>query len=168
MLRSQPHYLTGPLNHLAIKFFALAVYITMYLRDCESKVYGKLGIDWEAYDVKVINETEAAARNVWGLAIRTDSKYFLSCLRTMMKNNFANKAGRRKTGVAGAFAKVVRYVRYGSNILQYAKLLVQPHDFVSPLPRSEWLNIAPNPGDISGIKLAGAKPTSLRATVSAN
>jgi magnesium-protoporphyrin IX monomethyl ester (oxidative) cyclase len=162
MLRSQPQYLRGPLNHLAIKFFTLAVYITMYLRDCESKVYGKLGIDWEKYDVKVINETEAAARNVWGLAIRTDSAYFLACLRKMMRNNFANKAGRTTTGFAAVQAKAMRFVRYGSNIVQYAKLMLQPHDFVEPLARSSWINIAPDPADISGIKLAGAQPTSLR------
>ena len=162
MLRSQPQYLKGALNLLTIKFFTLAVYITMYLRDCESSIYAKLGIDWEQYDVKVINETEGAARNIWGLAIRTDSAYFLRCLRTMMRNNFKNKAARGKTGVAGLFAKIVRYLRYGDNIVQYAKLLLQPHDMVEPLPRSEWTNIAPNPADISGIKLAGAKPTSLR------
>ena len=162
MLRSQPQYLKGTLNHLTIKFFTLAVYITMYLRDCESGVYAKLGMDWEKYDRKVINETEAAARNVWGVAIRTDSKYFLSCLRKMMRNNFKNKAGRAKTGRAAAFARVMRFVRYGDNLVQYAKLMLQPHDFVTPLPRSEWTNVAPDPGDISGIKLAGARPTTLR------
>jgi magnesium-protoporphyrin IX monomethyl ester (oxidative) cyclase len=162
MLRSQPDYLTGTLNHLAIKFFTLAVYITMYLRDCESGVYAKLGMDWEKYDVKVINETEAAARNVWGVAIRTDSKFFLSCLRKMMRNNFKNKAGRGKTGRAAVFARAMRFVRYANTVVQYAKLMLQPHDFVTSLPRSEWTNIAPDPGDISGIKLAGARPTSLR------
>jgi magnesium-protoporphyrin IX monomethyl ester (oxidative) cyclase len=162
MLRSQPQYLQGFLNHLAIKFFTLAVYITMYLRDCESEIYGKLGIDWEKYDVKVINETERAARRVWGLAIRTDSKFFLSCLRKMMRNNFKNKAGRGATGLAGTRAKILRYARYANTAYQYVKLMLQPHDFVPVLPRSEWLNIAPDPGDISGIKLAGARPTSLR------
>ena len=134
----------------------------MYLRDCESKIYGKLGIDWEKYDVKVINETEAAAHNVWGLAIRTDSAYFLSCLRKMMQNNVKNKAGRGKTGLAALPAKIMRFARYGNNIVQYAKLLLQPHDYVEPLPRSQWTNVAPDPGEISGIKLAGAIPTSLR------
>ncbi len=162
MLRSQPQYLQGRRNHFAIKFFTLAVYITMYLRDCESKIYAKLGIDWEKYDVKVINETEAAARNVWGLAIRTDSPYFLSCLRKMMHNNFANKAGRSMTGFAAVPARVMRFVRYADNIVQYAKLVLQPHDFVEPLPRAQWTDVAPDPGEISGIRLAGAQPTSLR------
>jgi hypothetical protein len=87
----------------------------------------------------------------------------------MKRNNFANKASRAKTGVAGWFAKVtryaryVRYVRYGGNIVEYAKLMLQPpRFFVKPLPRSEWLNVAPDPDDISGFKLAGARPTSLR------
>jgi hypothetical protein len=162
MLRSQPQYLVGRLNHFAIKFFTLAVYITMYLRDCESTIYAKLGIDWEQYDVKVINETEQAARQVWGLAIRTDSAYFLACLRKMMRNNFKNKAGRRKRGLAAIPATVMRFARYADNIVQYAKLVLQPHDFVATLPRSEWINIAPDPGEISGIKLKGARPTSLR------
>jgi hypothetical protein len=134
----------------------------MYLRDCESKIYAKLGIDWEEYDLKVINETEAAARNVWGLAIRTDSKFFRACLRKMMRNNFANKAGRTKTGIAAIPARIMRFARYANTILQYAKLVLQPHDFVEQQPRAEWTNVAPDPGEISGIKLAGATPTSLR------
>ena len=33
MLRSQPDFMRGPRNRFAIKFFTLAVYVTMYLRD---------------------------------------------------------------------------------------------------------------------------------------
>ena len=93
MLRSQPDFLRGRRNRFAIKFFTLAVYVTMYLRDSESKVYAKLGIDWEKFDRKVINETERAAQEVWGLGIRTDSAFFLSCLRKMSSNNQKNKRG---------------------------------------------------------------------------
>ena len=38
MMRSQPHYYRGPLSKLGVKFFTLAVYITMYLRDAQSSV----------------------------------------------------------------------------------------------------------------------------------
>ncbi|GAC1421836.1 MAG: hypothetical protein NVSMB5_15200 [Candidatus Velthaea sp.] len=164
MMRSQPQYIEGWKNKFAIKFFTLAVYITMYLRDSESKIYDKLGIAWEAYDTKVINETEAAARGVWGLAIRTDSKFFLDALRRMHRNNQRNKAGRTKTGLAAIPAVAMRYVRYAGNVLQYAKLMAQPHDFVEPLPRERWTETACDPADVAPIKLAGARPTSLRAT----
>lgn len=161
MMRSQPHYLTGFWNHVAIKLFTLAVYITMYLRDCESPIYAKLGIAWEAYDIKVIDETDVAAAEVWGLRIRTKSKYFLDTLRHMKRNNFANRDNRKHHGVRGAISRVMRFARYGSNILQIFKLLVQPHDWVTPLPRERWLETAGDPADTAPIAMPGAVPTIL-------
>jgi len=162
MLRSQPQYTVGFKNHFAIKMFALAVYVTMYLRDCESTIYSKLGIDWEKYDRKVINETERAARSVWGLAIRTESDFFINTLRTMMRNNFANKKNRGKTGLANVPALIMRNLRYASNLIQFFKLVFQPHDFVEPLPRDRWTETAADPAEVSGLFLPGAVPTSLR------
>ncbi len=158
MMRSQPQYLEGARNRFAIKFFTLAVYITMYLRDAESAFYAKIGIDWEAFDVKVINETERAAREVWGLGIRTDSNFFLACLRTMAENNRRNKRGRTKTGINRLPAFAMRYVRYGSNVLQYAKLMAQPHDKVDPLPRERWTEACPMPEPQPSIALEKAEP----------
>ena len=157
MLRSQPHYMQTRRNRFAIKFFTLAVYVTMYLRDSQSTVYAKLGIDWEQFDVKVINETERAAREVWGLGIRTDSRFFLSCLRRMSRNNIANKRGRTLRGIARFPAFVMRYVRYAHNVVQYAKLMLQTHDDVAPLPRARWTEACPMPEDRE-ITLAGAIP----------
>jgi magnesium-protoporphyrin IX monomethyl ester (oxidative) cyclase len=161
MMRSQPQYYAGRLNKLGIKFFTLAVYITMYLRDAESKIYAKLGIDWERFDRKVIDETDVAARGVWGIAIRTDSRFFLAALRKMAENNRRNKRGREATGFAKIGAVAMRYVRFADNVVQYAKLLLQPSDWVEPLPRSRWLETCCDPADVSGIALPGATPTSL-------
>jgi magnesium-protoporphyrin IX monomethyl ester (oxidative) cyclase len=165
MLRSQPQYTRGFGNRLAIKLFSLAVYITMYLRDCESPVYAKMGIDWEAYDRKVISETDAAASRIWGFRIRTDSKFFLGRLRRMMRNNFANKKHRDARGIALVPALIMRYLRYGSNIAQILLLLVQPHDPAETAPRSAWLETAVDPGDVSGIALVGAVPVVLPRSV---
>ncbi len=164
MLRSQPHYMRGPGNQIAIKLFTLAVYITMYLRDCESPIYAKMGIDWEAYDRKVITETDNAAGRIWGFAIRTRSTFFGDRLRRMKRNNFANKKHREARGLALIPALVMRYVRYGDNIAQILLLLVQPHDRVAVAPRAKWLETAPDPADVSGILLAGAVPETLPRT----
>jgi magnesium-protoporphyrin IX monomethyl ester (oxidative) cyclase len=158
MMRSQPQFLRGARNRFAIKFFTLAVYITMYLRDAEAPIYGRLGMDWEAYDRKVIDETERAAREVWGLGIRTDSDFFLRCLRRMAENNRRNKRGRSATGWRRLPATAMRYVRYASNALQYAKLQFQPHDAVPPLPRERWTEACPMPGPLPAIDLPGTEP----------
>ena len=162
MMRSQPHYYSGRLSKLGVKFFTLAVYITMYLRDAQSTVYEKMGIAWEAYDFKVIDETEAAAHGVWGIAIRTKSRFFRSCLRAMAENNRRNKRSRTATGLGRLTAAPMRYVRYASNVLQYLKLMVQPHDWVEPLPRSEWTKTCGDPGEASGLHLTGAVAVNLR------
>jgi magnesium-protoporphyrin IX monomethyl ester (oxidative) cyclase len=165
MMRSQPQFQHGWRNQLGTKVFALAVYITMYLRDCEAPIYPKLGIDWEKYDTKVINETEAAGRRVWGLAIRTNSRYFLARLRQMRRNNLANKRGRAATGAASSVALGMRYLRYADNILQILLLIAQPHDRVPVAERKDWLETPPDPADVSGIALAGAVPTILPRTL---
>jgi magnesium-protoporphyrin IX monomethyl ester (oxidative) cyclase len=161
MLRSQPDFMKGAKNRFAIKFFTLAVYVTMYLRDTEATMYGRLGIDWEKFDVKVINETERAAREVWGLGIRTDSKFFLSCLRHMARNNVKNKAGRAATGLARIPAVIARYVRFADNIFQYAKLMAQKHDTLAPLPRDQWAVACPMPEPGPSIEVAGVVPVKL-------
>jgi magnesium-protoporphyrin IX monomethyl ester (oxidative) cyclase len=156
MMRSQPHYYRSRWNKTLVKFFTLAVYVTMYLRDCESTVYSKLGIDWERYDRKVIDETEAAARGVWGISIRTTSDHFIGCLRAMRDNNRANKRARSATGLRALFAAPVRYARWANNVWQYAKLMLQPHDWTEPLPRSEWTKTCCDPGEVSGLALTPA------------
>ncbi len=162
MLRSQPAYLRGTRNRLAIKFFTLAVYVTMYLRDCESRVYARLGIDWEKFDRKVINETEQAAREVWGLGIRTDSAFFIDCLRRMARNNHANRRGRAATGVMRAPALVLRYLRYGHNVLQFAKLMFQQHDDVEPPARATWTQACPMPAEQPTIENTSVAPIRLK------
>lgn len=162
MLRSQPAFMEGARNRFAIKFFSLAVYVTMYLRDSESTVYERLGIDWQKFDSKVINETERAAREVWGLGIRTDSKFFLGCLQRMARNNGRNKRGRTMTGIRRVPAFLLRYVRYASNVLQYAKLMLQPHDEIADVSRANWTQACPMPDESPTIEAAGIVPLILR------
>ena len=155
MLHSQPDFMRGSRNRFAIKFFTLAVYITMYLRDSESAVYERLGIDWEKFDVKVINETERAAREVWGLGIRTDSPYFLSCLRRMARNNARNKRGRRRRVWRSAER------RHALRAVCEQRVAIRQTDGsaarpVEVLPRSRWTEACPMPAERPSIELAGA------------
>ena len=40
--------------------------------------------------------------------------------------------------------------------------MAQPHDWVEPLPRSEWTKTCCDPGDASILELQGAVPVTLR------
>jgi hypothetical protein len=60
-----------------------------------------------------------------------------------------------------------RYLRFGSNILQYVKLMAQPHDWIAPLPRSEWTKTCCDPGDCSDLALPGAVAVTLRRPAAA-
>jgi hypothetical protein len=160
MMRSQPHYYRGRLDKLGIKFFTLAVYVTMYLRDAQSGIYAKLGIDWERYDLKVINETELAARGVWSLAIRTERDEFAACLRTMAENNRRNERGRSAKGLAKAGCDAVPAPgRSDRPVRQTDGAAARLGRSAS---RSEWTQVCNDPGDVSGLALAGATPAVLR------
>ncbi|BDE07220.1 aerobic magnesium-protoporphyrin IX monomethyl ester [oxidative] cyclase [Vulcanimicrobium alpinum] len=148
MIRTQPQLYRGAWRAFLTKVFTLAVYVTMYLRDQESSIYGTLGIDWEKYDLKVIDETDVAAAGVWGIRIRTKSRWFAARLRAMRENNRANKRGRaRAHGIRKPYEVALRYVRFAGNILQLALLAAQPPDRVTPHPRERWLEVAADPAD---------------------
>ena len=162
MLRSQPEYLRGARNRLAIKFFTFAVYITMYLRDSESQRLRRLGIDWEKFDRKVINETERAAQEVWGLGIRTDSKFFLSCLRHMARNNAANKRGRAARGASPdpGTADALLALRQQRTASREAD--GQPHDDIAPPERMQWTEACPMPAATPTIESTLVAPVRLQ------
>ncbi len=164
MVRSQPQFYKGWKNRFSVKFFTLAVYITMYLRDCESTIYEKMGIDWEAYDRKVINETERTARNVWGIGIRTDSNFFLGCLRRMRDNNMKNKATRAKNHPQLVQNALIAS-RYFGNALEYVWLLLQPNAKVQALPRERWEETMPDPDPPGPLRDRNATPVSLERLV---
>jgi len=55
LMRSQPDLLAKPANRRWIRFFLLAVYVTMYINDARRESFYKaLGLDWRAYDQDVI------------------------------------------------------------------------------------------------------------------
>ncbi len=85
MMRSQPKLLSGA-NVRWIRFFLLAVCLTMYMNDARRKqFYKNLGLDWQQYDIEVIRLTNQIASQVFPVTLPVDNpafwKHFDACVR---------------------------------------------------------------------------------------
>ncbi|MEO0565301.1 MAG: magnesium-protoporphyrin IX monomethyl ester (oxidative) cyclase, partial [Chloroflexota bacterium] len=76
LMRSQPHLLQGG-NLLWVRFFQMAVYVTMYLNDARRKdFYAALGLEWREYDQRVIRLCNDITTQVFPVTMPVDNPTF--------------------------------------------------------------------------------------------
>ena len=98
IMRANPHLLRGG-NKLWIRFFLLAVYATMYVRDhTRTVLHDAYGIDVEEYDYTVFDITSEISRQVFPLTLATDDPRFRAGLRRLHEIAMANAADAEKGG----------------------------------------------------------------------
>jgi magnesium-protoporphyrin IX monomethyl ester (oxidative) cyclase len=99
LMRSNPHLLQG-VNKLWIRFFLLAVFCTMYVRDhARKEFFDFMGLDVDDYDRRVITLTNTISRQVFPETIDTEAAGFWSLLDTMWKNTEAMRKAEQKGGM---------------------------------------------------------------------
>jgi magnesium-protoporphyrin IX monomethyl ester (oxidative) cyclase len=101
LMRAQPHLLRG-LNTLWIRFFLLAVYATMYVRDhTRPMLHNAMGLDSTEYDYTVFNITSEISKQVFPLTLDTDNPAFRAGLDRLFRIAEATAAAKARGGIVG-------------------------------------------------------------------
>ena len=129
-MRANPHTLEG-LNKLWIRFFLLAVFATMYVRDhARQTFFQALGFDVDDFDRKVIRLTNEISRQVFPVTIDTDNPRFWALLERMHRNMQAIERADAAGGIGGAARSVLAKLDNG---LTFVRLMLLPAKH-APLP----------------------------------
>jgi magnesium-protoporphyrin IX monomethyl ester (oxidative) cyclase len=118
IMRANPHLLRGA-NLLWVRFFLLAVYATMYVRDhTRPMLHVAMGIDPDEYDHRVFDITTEISRQVFPISLDTRSDRFRAGLKRLLECSNGVAAAKERGGVVGlvrqagwAAAAVVAFVR---------------------------------------------------------
>ena len=123
LMRANPWTLEGR-NKLWIRFFLLAVYATMYVRDhLRPGFFDALGMDPTEYDLEVFRKTSAISRQVFPLVLDTDNPEFQRRLDRMFRNTVALAEARKRGGLAGKLRAAGLML---ANAATFARLYLMP------------------------------------------
>jgi magnesium-protoporphyrin IX monomethyl ester (oxidative) cyclase len=138
LMRANPHLLSG-VNRFWVKFFLLAVFATMYVRDHQRPYFhNALGIDPTEYGRTVFRITSEISRQVFPLEIDIDNPRFFALLDQLLAINDTAASQQAKGGLTAKWSKFVTGAKAGFVFLQ---LLLMPSK-ANPLPDS--IRLAPS------------------------
>ncbi len=127
LMRANPKLLTG-FNRLWIRFFVLAVFATMYVRDhARPELHSALGIDPTEYDFTVFRITSEISRQVFPLTVNLDDPRFHACLDRLLQITRATEAAKAQGGILGGIKRVGLALRAVGTFVRLYLLPTQTH-----------------------------------------
>ncbi len=101
IMKANPHLLRGP-NLLWIRFFLLAVFATMYVRDhARPELHKALGFDPTEYDLKVLGITSEITKQIFPFTLDLDNPRFKAGLDRLTAINESVTEAKRIGGLRG-------------------------------------------------------------------
>jgi magnesium-protoporphyrin IX monomethyl ester (oxidative) cyclase len=106
IMRANPHLLRG-MNLLWVRFFLLAVYATMFVRDhTRPALHLAMGLKPEAYDHQVFDITTQITKQVFPISLDTHSEAFRTGLRKLLEASQGVERAKAQGGVIGLVKRV--------------------------------------------------------------
>jgi magnesium-protoporphyrin IX monomethyl ester (oxidative) cyclase len=139
IMRAQPHLLRGA-NTLWIRFFLLAVYATMYVRDhTRPQLKAAMGLDPTNYDYAVFKITNDITKQVFPVSLDIDHPSFRAGLTRLFEVQTAITAAKAQGGLAGYLKQALWAVVGLSTFARLYVLPVKRHELpVQPRMAPVW------------------------------
>ena len=129
LMKAQPDTVRGPVAKLWCRFFLLAVFATMYVRDVARKeFYEALGLDARTYDKMVIEKTNETTARVFPVVLDVNNSKFWDRLERLVDNNTALEAADNSSSPAPLkFARKLPHW-IGNGVVMAKLFLMSPID----------------------------------------
>jgi magnesium-protoporphyrin IX monomethyl ester (oxidative) cyclase len=127
MMRLNPHLLRGG-NRLWIRFFLLAVFATMYVRDhMRPELHKAFGFDPTNYDMQVLRITSEITRQVFPFTLDLDNPRFRAGLDRLSRYAQRAEAGKRRGGFVGLVQRAAYGLGMGAVFVRMYLLPTRPN-----------------------------------------